>query len=169
MSRVSRVHFDAIPAKREWTDFQQQTARFAWARQRAKCRAQQEEWQVSEEEVIAAELERRVARRTAKLAALNEQLRKEIASRKRVEEELRSSEKGRRMQSLGLPTSAAVQSVQVSIALMSMNVTDACLFFKLWSSWTASGWRKRTFLNTYPVLFKTSSRMSESRGVQSCS
>lgn len=47
----------------------------------------------------------------------------------RSKEELRSREKGRRMQSLGLATSAAVQSVQVSIALMSMNVTDACLFF----------------------------------------
>lgn len=52
---------------------------------------------MSEEEVIAAEFERRVLERTADLAALNEQLRNEIAGRKRAEEDLRSSEEKHRV------------------------------------------------------------------------
>jgi PAS domain S-box-containing protein len=47
--------------------------------------------------VIVAGSDRRVAQRTAELAAANEELRKEIADRKRAEEDLRSSEEKHRL------------------------------------------------------------------------
>ncbi len=46
---------------------------------------------------VASELDRRVAQRTAELAAANEELRKEIADRKHAEEDLRSSEEKHRL------------------------------------------------------------------------
>ncbi|MGD0136751.1 MAG: PAS domain S-box protein, partial [Bryobacteraceae bacterium] len=51
----------------------------------------------SEQKGVASELDRRVAQRTAELAAANEELRKEIAERKRAEEDLRSSEEKHRL------------------------------------------------------------------------
>src|SRR5712692_4223499 len=45
-----------------------------------------------EQKRVAGELDRRVAQRTAELAAVNDELRKEIDDRKRAEEELRRSE-----------------------------------------------------------------------------
>jgi PAS domain S-box-containing protein len=47
---------------------------------------------LSEQKRVASELDRRVEQRTTELAVANEGLRKEIASRKRAEEDLRSSE-----------------------------------------------------------------------------
>ena len=46
---------------------------------------------------VAAELDRRVAQRTAELAAANQELRKEIADRRHAEEDLRSSEEKHRL------------------------------------------------------------------------
>jgi len=88
--------------------------------------AQQEGWQVSEEEVVAAELERRVALRTAELAALNEQLRKEIASRKHVEEELRSSEEKHRV--IVEAASDAVVTIDETGSIVFTNPATARLF-----------------------------------------
>jgi PAS domain S-box-containing protein len=51
----------------------------------------------SEQKGVASELDRRVAERTGELAAANEELHKEIAERKRAEEELRSSEERHRL------------------------------------------------------------------------
>ena len=51
----------------------------------------------SEQKRVASELDRRVAQRTAELAAANEELRKEIADRKHAEEDLRSSEEKHRV------------------------------------------------------------------------
>src|SRR6185437_2838792 len=51
----------------------------------------------NEQKQVASELDRRVAQRTTELAAANEELRKEIAERKHVEEDLRSSEERHRI------------------------------------------------------------------------
>jgi len=51
----------------------------------------------NEQKQVASELDRRVAQRTTELAAVNEELRKEIAERKHVEEDLRSSEERHRI------------------------------------------------------------------------
>jgi len=51
---------------------------------------------LSEQRRVASELDRRVAQRTAELAAANDELRKEIADRKHAEEDLRSSEEKHR-------------------------------------------------------------------------
>jgi len=51
----------------------------------------------SEQKRIASELDRRVAQRTTELAAANQELLKEIAERKHVEESLRSSEERHRV------------------------------------------------------------------------
>jgi PAS domain S-box-containing protein len=51
----------------------------------------------SEQKRIASELDRRVVQRTTELAAANEELRKEIASRKHAEEDLRSGEEKHRV------------------------------------------------------------------------
>ena len=47
---------------------------------------------LSEQKHVASELDRRVAQRTAELAAANEELRQEIADRKRAEEALRNAQ-----------------------------------------------------------------------------
>src|SRR5579864_5301194 len=52
---------------------------------------------LSEQKRVASELDRRVAHRTAELAAANEELRKEIADRKHAEDDLRSSEEKHRL------------------------------------------------------------------------
>jgi PAS domain S-box-containing protein len=52
---------------------------------------------LSEQKHVASELDRRVAQRTAELAAANEELRKEISDRKHAEEDLRSSEEKHRL------------------------------------------------------------------------
>jgi PAS domain S-box-containing protein len=52
---------------------------------------------LSDQRRVAGELDRRVAQRTAELAAANEELRKEIADRKHAEEDLRSSEEQHRL------------------------------------------------------------------------
>ena len=52
---------------------------------------------LSEQKHVASELDRRVAQRTEELAAANEELRQEIADRKRAEEDLRRSEEKHRL------------------------------------------------------------------------
>jgi PAS domain S-box-containing protein len=52
---------------------------------------------LSEQKRVASELDRRVAQRTAELAAANEDLRREMADRKHAEEDLKSSEEKHRV------------------------------------------------------------------------
>jgi PAS domain S-box-containing protein len=52
---------------------------------------------LSDQKLVASELDQRVAQRTRELAAANEELRKEIADRKHAEEDLRSSEERHRL------------------------------------------------------------------------
>jgi PAS domain S-box-containing protein len=85
--------FGLIVAGSQRTDFPQQTERLIL--QLAANQAAiglQEARILSEQKKIAHELERQVAERTARIAAANEDLRKEIAERKEAEAKLRRSE-----------------------------------------------------------------------------
>jgi len=85
--------FGLIVAGSQRTDFPQQTERLIL--QLAANQAAiglQEARILSEQKKIAHELERQVAERTARIAAANEDLRKEIAERKEAEVKLRRSE-----------------------------------------------------------------------------
>jgi len=87
-----------IVAGSERADFPQQTERLilSVAANQASI-GLQEAWLRSEQKRVASELDRRVAQRTAELAAANKELRKEIANRKHTEEDLRSSEEKHRV------------------------------------------------------------------------
>ena len=82
-----------IVAGSEREDFPQQTERLilSVAANQASIGLQEARLR-SEQKRVASELDGRVAQRTTELAAANEELRKEIADRKRAEEDLRSSE-----------------------------------------------------------------------------
>ena len=88
----------AIVAGSERADFPQQTERLILtvAANQASM-GLQEARVLHEQRRLAGELDRRVAQRTAELAAANEELRKEIADRKHAEEDLRSSEEKHRL------------------------------------------------------------------------
>jgi PAS domain S-box-containing protein len=87
-----------IVAGSERTDFPRQTERLilSVAANQASIGLQGARL-LSEQRRVASELDRRVAQRTAELAAANEELRKEIADRKHAEEDLRSSEEKHRL------------------------------------------------------------------------
>jgi PAS domain S-box-containing protein len=87
-----------ILAGSERADFPQQTERLilSVAANQASI-GLQEAWHRNEQKRVASELDRRVAQRTAELAAVNQELRKEIADRKHAEEDLRSSEEKHRV------------------------------------------------------------------------
>src|SRR3984885_9064634 len=87
-----------IVAGSERADFPQQTERLilSVAANQASI-ALQEAWLRSEQKRVANELDRRVAQRTAELAAANEELRKEIADREHAEQGLRRSEEKHRV------------------------------------------------------------------------
>jgi PAS domain S-box-containing protein len=87
-----------IVAGAERADFPRQTERLilSVAANQASILLQEARL-LSEQKRIASELDRRVAQRTAELATANEELRKEIADRKHVEEDLRSSEEKHRV------------------------------------------------------------------------
>ena len=87
-----------IVAGSEREDFPQQTERLilSVAANQASIGLQEARLR-SEQKRVASELDRRVAQRTAELAAANEELRKEIADRKHAEEDLRSSEEKHRV------------------------------------------------------------------------
>jgi PAS domain S-box-containing protein len=82
-----------IVAGSERADFPRQTERLilSVAANQASI-ALQEARLRSEQKRVASELDRRVGQRTTELAAVNEELRKEIADRKHAEQDLRSSE-----------------------------------------------------------------------------
>jgi signal transduction histidine kinase len=84
---------DEIAAASERADFPRQTERLILnvAANQASIGLQGARL-LSEQKHLASELDRRVAQRTAELAAANEELRQEIAGRKRAEEALRSSQ-----------------------------------------------------------------------------
>jgi PAS domain S-box-containing protein len=87
-----------LVAASERVDFPQQTERLilSVAANQAFI-GLQEARLLSEQKHVASELDRRVAQRTAELAAANEELRREIADRRHAEEELRSSEEKHRV------------------------------------------------------------------------
>ena len=87
-----------IVAGSERADFPRQTERLilSVAANQASI-GLQEARLLSEQKRVASELDRRVAQRTAELAAANEELRKEIADREHAEEDLRSSEEKHRV------------------------------------------------------------------------
>ena len=87
-----------IVAGSERADFPRQTERLilSVAANQASIGLQEARLR-SEQKHVASELDRRVAQRTAELAAANEELRKEIADRKHAEEDLRSSEEKHRV------------------------------------------------------------------------
>jgi PAS domain S-box-containing protein len=80
----------------------------------------------SEQNRVASELDRRVAQRTAELAAANEELRKEIADRKHAEEDLRSSEEMHRLVVETAPD--AVVSIDDRGAIQFANPATARIF-----------------------------------------
>jgi PAS domain S-box-containing protein len=87
-----------IVAGSERADFPRQTERLILSVAANQASIGLQEARVrSEQKRVASELDRRVAQRTAELAAANEELRKEIADRKRAEEDLRSSEEKHRL------------------------------------------------------------------------
>ena len=63
---------------------------------------------LSEQKRVGRELDQRVAQRTAELAALNQELIREIAERRRVEEALRASEQNSRLIVDSIPAGVAV-------------------------------------------------------------
>ena len=81
-----------IVAGSERADFPQQTEKLilSVAANQASIGLQEARLR-SEQKGVASQLDRRVAQRTAELAAANEELRKEIANRKHAEEDLRAS------------------------------------------------------------------------------
>src|SRR6202522_4661009 len=87
-----------IVAGSEREDFPQQTERLilSVAANQASI-GLQEARLLSEQKRVASELDRRVGQRTTELAAANEELRKEIASRKHAENDLRRSEEKHRV------------------------------------------------------------------------
>ena len=93
-----RGEIGVIVAGSERTDFPRQTERLilSVAANQASIGLQGARL-LSEQKHVASELDRRVAQRTAELAAANEELRKEIADRKHAEEDLRSSEEKHRL------------------------------------------------------------------------
>jgi PAS domain S-box-containing protein len=87
-----------IVAASERADFPRQTERLilSVAANQASIGLQEARLR-SEQKGVASELDRRVAQRTAELAAANEELRREVAERKRAEEDLRSNEEKHRL------------------------------------------------------------------------
>jgi PAS domain S-box-containing protein len=87
-----------IVAGSERADFPRQTERLilSVAANQASI-GLQEAWLRSEQKRVAGDLDRRVTQRTAELAAVNEELRKEIAERKHAEHGLRTSEEKHRV------------------------------------------------------------------------
>lgn len=94
--------------------------------------ALQEARLLSEQRRVAEELDERVAQRTQDLAAANEELKKEIAERKRVEEKLRQDEKELRRitdaipQAIGVlaPDGTALHANQVVLDYTGLTVED---------------------------------------------
>jgi PAS domain S-box-containing protein len=93
-----RGEIGVIVAGSERADFPQQTEKLilSVAANQASIGLQEARLR-SEQKQVARELDRRVAQRTAELAAANDELRKQIADRKHVEEDLRSSEEKHRV------------------------------------------------------------------------
>jgi PAS domain S-box-containing protein len=73
---------------------------------------------------IASELDERVAQRTAKLAAANEELRKEVAERKRTEEALRDKQQSFRLIVDGIAGLVAIMSANGQLEVVNRQVVD---------------------------------------------
>ena len=81
---------------------------------------------LSEQKRVTSDLDRRVAQRTAELAGANEELQREIASRKRAEEDLRSSEEMHRL--LVESASDAIVSIDDTGSILFANSAIASVF-----------------------------------------
>ena len=79
---------------------------------------------LTDQRQIAGELERGVAERTAGLAAANEELRKEIADRRRAEEALRDSEQGFRLIVDGIAGLVAIMRATGEVEVVNRQVLD---------------------------------------------
>ena len=84
---------------------------------------------LSEQKHVASELDRRVAQRTAELAAANEELRQEIADRRRAEEALRNAQAElahvNRVMTMGELTASIAHEVNQPLASI-MASADSC-------------------------------------------
>jgi PAS domain S-box-containing protein len=116
-----------IVAGSERVDFPQQTERLilSVAANQASI-GLQEARLLSEQKLVAIELDRRVAQRTRELAAANEELRKEIADRKHAEEDLRSSEEKHRV--IVEAASDAIVSIDDNGTILFTNPATARIF-----------------------------------------
>jgi PAS domain S-box-containing protein len=79
-----------------------------------------------EQKRVAAELDRRVAQRTAELAAANEVLRKEVAERRRAEEALDASEHNSRLIFDSIPGLVALLTPAGEVELVNPQLVEYC-------------------------------------------
>ena len=79
---------------------------------------------LSEQKRVASELDRRVAQRTIELAATNEELRNEIADRRRAEEALRESERSLRLILDGIAGLVAIMSATGEVEVVNRQASD---------------------------------------------
>ena len=86
--------------------------------------ALQEARLLNEQKLVSSELDQRVAQRTSELAAANEELRKEIAERRRVEHALRGSEQSLRLILDGIAGLVAIMGTTGEVEAVNRQVLD---------------------------------------------
>jgi PAS domain S-box-containing protein len=79
---------------------------------------------LSEQKRVTSQLDQRVAQRTAELAATNEELRNEIAERRRTEGSLRESEQGFRLIVDGIAGLVAIMAASGEVEVVNRQVLD---------------------------------------------
>jgi PAS domain S-box-containing protein len=84
----------------------------------------QDAWLLSEQKRAANELDRRVAQRTAELAAANEELEKEVAERRRAEDALRMRDLNSRLIVDSIPALVALMTPTGEIELVNRQVLE---------------------------------------------
>lgn len=84
----------------------------------------QEAWLLSQQKRLASELDQKVAQRTIELAQTNEELRNEIADRRRVEEALRDREQSLRLILDGIAGLVAIMSARGEVEVVNRQASD---------------------------------------------